>query len=328
MDRLSVRAALLATVAMLLTACSTGPLDAIFLTGPAAEKTADADASASAGQQANPDGNLDHDIRQAQLLRSQGDLDGATHVLAQLMLVAPDDPRVVGEYGKVLAERGRSKEAVAFLNRAVQLQPSDWMLYSALGVAYDQMGDREQARAAYGNALRLDPNEASVLNNFALSRMLAGDLPMAASLSAQAAAKDPGNAKIVANRDMIAGLLQAQGGGMGRQSSASAPAPVAMKPASEPVAAKALPPPAQSSAASSVASGAPRALGNATVAKIDGQRVVMQKVPYDPDAGPVSTHREASRAPRRLAHDSAPEPKKAIAEKTKPAIPSLRTAAD
>jgi hypothetical protein len=47
-------------------------------------------------------GNLDNDIRQAQLMRASGDFNGAVRSLAQMMLVYPDDARVVGEYGKVL----------------------------------------------------------------------------------------------------------------------------------------------------------------------------------------------------------------------------------
>ena len=61
------------------------------------------------------------------------------------MLVASDDPRVIGEYGKTLAENGRAQEAVQFLSRATQLQPGEWSFYSALGVAYDQMGDQSRA---------------------------------------------------------------------------------------------------------------------------------------------------------------------------------------
>ena len=112
-------------------------------------------------------------VQQAQALRGQGDLDGATRILSQLMLAAPDDPRVVGEYGKLLVQQGRTGDAVQFLNRAIQLQPSDWSYYSALGVAYDQKGDRSNAKLAYERALTLQPNEAAVLNNYAMSRMLA-----------------------------------------------------------------------------------------------------------------------------------------------------------
>jgi Flp pilus assembly protein TadD len=319
MDRLFVRAAALAAVALMISGCSTNPLDAFALTGPAAEQTAKK--AGDAAQTPDLADNLDNDISKAQALRAKGDLDGATHVLAQLMLAAPDDPRVIGEYGKVLAQAGRSSDAAAFLKRAVQLQPDDWSLYSALGVVYDQLDDHEKARVAYGNALRLNPGAPSVLNNFALSRMLAGDLPMAASLSAEAAAKDPGNAKIAANRDMIAGMLKARG------EDAPAPGPQAAESAPEaPVAMKPLPVP------EGAASAAPKPLGaTANITRLDGHRVVMEKVPFDPDAGPVkeaAAPKAARHAPRKLAHDGAPTLKKRIADDSKNSIPALRTAAD
>ena len=120
------------------------------------------------------------------------------------MLVASDDPRVIGEYGKTLAEKGRAQDAVQFLTRATELQPNDWSFYSALGVAYDQVGDQSSARMAYEHALKLNPNEPSILNNYALSRMLANDPDTARQLIARAqtagGASDP---KIARNIELV-----------------------------------------------------------------------------------------------------------------------------
>ena len=131
----------------------------------------------------SPAANLDESIRQAQMLRLAGSYPEAIKHLSQLMMVAADDPRVVSEYGKALAQMGRASDAVNFLNRAAQLSPTDWTLYSALGVAYDQVGNQKQAQAAYEHALSLNPGEPSVLNNYALSRMLAKDTAMAQNLA-------------------------------------------------------------------------------------------------------------------------------------------------
>jgi Flp pilus assembly protein TadD len=202
-------------------------------------------------------------VHQAQALRAQGDLDGATRILSQLMLAAPDDFRVVGEYGKLLVQQGHTGDAVQFLNRAIQLQPSDWTYYSALGVAYDQMGDRSNAKLAYERALTLKPNEPAVLNNYAMSRMLAGDTATARVLMTRAQASGSTDPKIAANLDLLNKM-------------ASAPAPVAA--VTHPTAPK----PATASTAPSdkAAKAAPRPLTNGTA-------VVMQQVPVDPNAGPV-----------------------------------------
>lgn len=130
--------------------------------------------------------NFDVALRQAQDLRKRGDLNQASRILAQLVLASPDDPRVVGEYGKVMLESGSTDDAVAFLERAVTLQPTDWTLYSALGVAYDQSDKREQARAAFSRALTIKPGEPTVLSNLAVSHLQAGELDEAERLLVQA----------------------------------------------------------------------------------------------------------------------------------------------
>src|SRR5262245_13478300 len=98
---------------------------------------------------------LETALTKAQLSRRLGNFADATKILSQLVLFAPDDPRVVGEYGKTLAAQGKSDDALAFLERAIQLQPGEWSFHSALGVALDQKGEYPQAQAAYKRALAL-----------------------------------------------------------------------------------------------------------------------------------------------------------------------------
>lgn len=142
-------------------------------------------------------------VQQAQLLRLKGDFEGATRILSETMLAAPDDPRVVGEYGKLLAQEGHNSDAVQFLRRAIQLQPNDWTLYSALGVAYDRSNDHDNARLAYERALALKPGEAAVLNNYAMSRLLVGDNVAARTLLMQAQAAGSTDPKIKANLALL-----------------------------------------------------------------------------------------------------------------------------
>ena len=147
--------------------------------------------------------NLESEIARAEMLRAQGNLTEAIRTFAQLVLIAPDDPRVIGGYGKALVQQGRSNDAVAFLKRGVQLKPRDWTLYSALGVAYDQMDDSKNAAAAYEHGLALHPGDAAVLNNYAVSRMLAGDLTGAQKLLKQAQAAGGYNPKLASNLALL-----------------------------------------------------------------------------------------------------------------------------
>ena len=252
---------------------------------------------------------MDVQIRQAVALRGKGDYAGATQILSQLMLVAPDNSRVVGEYGKNLVQQGRSKEALDFLKRAVQLQPSDWTLYSATGVAYDQSGEYANAKIAYQQALSIKPGDVGVLNNYALSRMQANDLAGARQLMAQASAGGSSDPKIAQNVALLAGL------GATQATPAAAKAAATQQTAAKPIAT------------------------HPATAKTLGPNVVMQQIPKDPLAGPV---KQATGAPRKLAQDAPEATKKAatvaphktaeaVAAKKKPAAdktPSLRMTAD
>ena len=199
-----------------------------------AEPAAKPDSAADAAKaDAAPAMDLEAGVRQAQAQRQAQHYDEAIRTLSQLMLVASDDARVVGEYGKTLAEKGRAQDAVQFLTRATQLQPTDWSLYSALGVAYDQVGDQSSARMAYEHALQLNPTEPSILNNYALSRMLANDPDTARQLIARAeAAGGSSDAKIARNIELVNRLAP---------TAQSAPAPAQDKVAAEPPVAVATP---------------------------------------------------------------------------------------
>ena len=168
--------------------------------------------------------NLEAALLEGQSARKNGDLNQAARVLSQLVLVAPDDARVVTEYGKTLAALGRSDDAVAFLERASQLAPADWSLYSALGVAYDQKGNYQAAQSYYDHALSLKPGDAGVLNNAALSHMQAGDLDGAEKLLHQVAPGTPDYPRIAQNLALLEKLKVAKAV---KQEAASTPAPEA-----------------------------------------------------------------------------------------------------
>jgi Flp pilus assembly protein TadD len=249
----------------------------------------------------SPSANLDESIRQATLLRLAGSYPEAVKHLSQLMMVAADDPRVVSEYGKTLAQMGRASDAVNFLTRAEQLSPTDWTVYSALGFAYDQIGNQKQAQTAYEHALVLKPGEPSVLNNYALSRLQAQDTAMAYALAAKAESANAslGDEKIARNIAMIRSMAP-----------------------ETPVTAVAASKPAPAKSETSMAKAAPASQSFVPVAQQDlphmpppsaskvslsplptpESRVVMQRVPVDPLAGPVASH-----PPRPLQPASKPE---------------------
>ena len=279
-------------------------------------------------------------VRQAQILRTQGDLGGALRILSQLMLAAPDDSRVVGEYGKLLVQQGRMADAVEFLNRAIELQPNDSTLYSALGVAQDQLGDHTSAKVAYERGLALKPGDGAILNNYAMSRMLAGDPVAARTLLMQAQASGSSDPRIAQNIALLDSMTPKP----------AAHALASAQPPAHPVAA-ALPPAhvaptALTAPRTPVASNGfpPVIVAAQPPAPIahGGNQVVMQDVPFDPLAGPVAHHAKPSAKPTKLAKPAkhgpatravaanvpAKPPVKPAKPNAKDRIPSLRMTAD
>ena len=283
-----------------------------------ATKPAQPEAKEKATGPATPAANLEDSIRQAQMLRLAGNYDEAIKHLSQLMMVAADDPRVVTEYGKTLAQMGRASDAVNFLTRASQLSSTDWTVYSALGVAYDEVGNQKAAQAAYEHALVLNPGESSVLNNYALSRLLAKDTDMARSLAGRAEiANATHDDKITRNIAMIRSMAPAPSVAVNKPVPQAAPVPNFT-----PVAQQALP------HALSVQKVAQTPLPAPAPAKpvTPDNRVVMQRVPVDPLAGPVASH--APRPLQPLAKAEAPKPEAAKTEtaKAEPAKPETAKA--
>ena len=150
--------------------------------------------------------NIDGVVKQAQAQRKDGDFPAAARTLSQLVLLAPDDARVLGEYGKTLIAMGRADDALAFLERAVELKPNEWSLYSAQGVAYDQKGEYLAAQAAYGRALLLKPGDPTVLSNAALSHVQTGDLDGAEALLMQASRSSAEFPRIANNLALVRSL--------------------------------------------------------------------------------------------------------------------------
>jgi Flp pilus assembly protein TadD/cell division protein FtsN len=226
-------AALSLTLASVATGASAaGLLDFLRGSNEATQTTDVPESVARANYNPTPGGKSDNApldlntaLMKAQLSRKMGDFAEATKILSQLVLFAPDDSRVMGEYGKTLAAQGKSDDALAFLDRAIQIRPDDWTFYSAAGVAYDQKGQYRQAQENYSRALLLKPGEPSVLNNAALSYMQVGDIDMAEQMIRQAAATSTDKSRIEYTIALVERAKASR-----PQKSAPIPAPVASAP--------------------------------------------------------------------------------------------------
>jgi Flp pilus assembly protein TadD len=276
---------------------------------------------------------LTSEIARAKDLREKGQLADAAKALRQLMLVAGNDPRVAGEYGKVLVQQGYAKDAVGILTKAVLLNGADWTLHSALGVAYDQLDNHAEARKSYARALAMKPGEPSVTNNYAVSRMLTGDYDGAIQMLSALHSGDPKIAANLAKAEEMQAAHAPKSNAMVAQPSTPASTVVAAaKPPASDVVMQKVPVDPKAGPVRS-ADRAPRALETKTAkpvlaavaSRLDvGQNsIVMQKVPVDPKAGPVKTAAAKPATNKPTAQIAANKP----ALKSPPP-PALRTASD
>ena len=94
---------------------------------------------------------------------------GALELLAEARRLAPADPAVATETGKVLLAANLPAQALAEFGRALALDPRDPRNYNNRGVALEALGQTEAAKQDFVRALKLDPNLATAREN--LSRL-------------------------------------------------------------------------------------------------------------------------------------------------------------
>ena len=99
-----------------------------------------------------------------QMLRV-GALDDAERLYRVLGEMAPGDPNVLHFSGVLAHHQGRSDEAIALIQRSLELQSdqADW--YSNLGIVYKATQQFDKAIAAYERAIALNPTHVNAYNN-------------------------------------------------------------------------------------------------------------------------------------------------------------------
>jgi Flp pilus assembly protein TadD len=142
----------------------------------------------------------------ARNLRLMGGARQSVAVLREIVMKAPDNPRISSEYGKALTAVGRSQDAVPFLARATQMDSSDWSTFSAYGVALDQNGSHDAARQNYETALKLSPGNATVENNMAMSFILTGNVDRAETILRRLVSRPDATPQMRQNLSMVASL--------------------------------------------------------------------------------------------------------------------------
>jgi len=111
-------------------------------------------------------------------------------------------------FGRALAERRRSEEAIAHFSQAVRINPDFWQAHDNLGLALAENNKFEEAIKHFHQALSIQPNNAQTYNNLGLSLAKTGNLKEAIKHFSQALQIEPNLAE--AHNNM--GLAMAQNG--------------------------------------------------------------------------------------------------------------------
>lgn len=118
----------------------------------------------------------------------------AIRYLSAALATRPSDPGVGFQLGSVLAEDGRSDEAIELLRRVIDADPKNVAARSTLGNAYAARGDRSSAKAAYLSALELSSQHAPAHLGLGQIYVLDNEPSLAETSFRQALSADPKSA--------------------------------------------------------------------------------------------------------------------------------------
>lgn len=142
---------------------------------------------------------------------TDGDLESAALHLATAHQLAPEDPRVLLNYGAVLARLRRFDEAQSLFVRLVEVEPEVALNFVYLGRVEEARGEHGAAAAAYARALSLDDGHYEARKELSLLQLESGEFGAAAANYARLAAQSPSVGERL--RNLYRQGLAALGGG-------------------------------------------------------------------------------------------------------------------
>jgi tetratricopeptide (TPR) repeat protein len=103
----------------------------------------------------NPQFYLEMGLQRADL----GDFDAAAFLLGRAAQLAPDEPRILTNFGEVLARNGQLEQAYAVFRRLAQLQPNESQTHFYIGQIEELRGNYASAASAYRHLIGMVPDD-------------------------------------------------------------------------------------------------------------------------------------------------------------------------
>lgn len=141
----------------------------------AATSTRVASASATAGVP-DPAAVAVSDLLAGQKAYASGNIDAAAQRLQAAVDANPNDHRALNDLGQALVRVGRTKDALPYLDKAVELSPDSWTYQFNRARAYAQLKEWGQAIEGYRAAAQLFPDDYATQYNMAKALQASGNL--------------------------------------------------------------------------------------------------------------------------------------------------------
>lgn len=123
-----------------------------------------------------------------QVEERQGRIDSAAHSFREVLKVRPDDALALNYLGYMLADADRDlEEALAMIERAVEMEPDNGSFQDSLGWAQYRLGRFDQAVESLERARELTPGNATILDHLGDAYRALGDRGRAAEAYREAA---------------------------------------------------------------------------------------------------------------------------------------------
>ena len=146
---------------------------------------------------------LDEAVSVALALQQAEQWAAAADLYQSVLTAAPDHADALHFSGVLAHQQARSDEAVALIERSLELEPNQADWYSNLGVVRQDRLELDAAIAAYRRSIELDPNHANASSNLGVVLRAAGE-PAAAEEAYRAAVRiDPGHADAYHNLGVL-----------------------------------------------------------------------------------------------------------------------------
>lgn len=99
-----------------------------------------------------------------------GDTTGAINTLKDGIEKYPKQAgMIIAEMVNLYIKTGKDKDAIDYLNKAIELEPSNPVYYFAMGTLYDKLTQQDKAIESYEKAVKIDPNYVDAYLNMGAS---------------------------------------------------------------------------------------------------------------------------------------------------------------